>query len=706
MSINEKYLYTIESCTLGLKTTKYNMEENHYIKKLLDDFYKNLRNKSLSIVDIKNKYKELVCNIENNDSSFFSNYDYVDNIRSSYAQFYLRDNDSLITEDGIKYGIIEKYLQDIYMAYCHSQTRKQFNSSVLAYSHRKEGWHTDDFRLDSNFKISISTNFGYGNSSYFNLLLKYKNINIIPYTKIIYYKYANASSILHCTENYKVSDESWEACYDFVVCEVNKFNYNGSQSFIKEHIIESIDDLCNLIDKILKTDVFYFVDIDKLNSYLDLNKKSIIYDYEHLLRNVNPDAINETALKEFVIKYEALSNFGYLSYNNRKILKELANPIFNAYAKNEMSQSDINKEKYGYAIAMLLSKYYLEFDEWGKISDKVYTERIQNIVKRIIDIEGNFDMLLYRYSGFNLISFRNERMSLCFDFFKNIESLNEIINSNNYIKIIKNNAKVLLNQNNQFYNDLLPKWYDAKREYDVLNEKYESEKEIFDNSIVAKRERFFNEIFTKINRIVSLFEYNKDDETFSIKDGLGDKYNELLLLIRCECDELSIEISDITHLNEYGSNSCYYSFSIGRLRRNWEIASKVDKNKKLMVLQYALKMNKTCEELFDYFLELNEKIDSNVILDKIKTYYLNKKQVEEIDAVQIRLFDMMYYKECFKSNCELYINNKKEYDENIKPLNELKTKVDELYSFYSKLNSQKESIEKWNNKIKEIIKND
>lgn len=706
MSVNENYLYIIENCRLGLKTTKYNMEENYYIKNLLNDFYKTLCNKSLSTMDIKNKYKELVCNIKNNDSSFFSNYDYVDNIRSSYEQFYLRDNDSLITEERIKKGVIETYLQELYMAYCHAKTRKKFNSSVLAYSHRKTGWHTDEFRLDSNFKISISTNFGYGSSSYFDLLLRYKNINIIPYTKIIYYKYANASSILHCTEDYRVSDESWKVCYDFVVSEVNKFNRNGSQSFIREHIIKSIDDLCNLINKILKTDVFYFVDIDKLNSYLDLNEKSIIYDYEHLLRNVNPNAINETALKEFVMKYKELNNFGYLSYDNQKILKELANPIFNDYAKNEMSQSDINKEKYGYAIAMLLSKYHLEFDEWGGISDNIYTERIQNIVKRIINIEGNFDILLYRYSGFNLISFRNERMCLCFDFFDSIESLNEIMNSKNYIKIIKNNAKILLNQNNEFYNDLFPKWYDAKREYDNLNKQYENAKEIFDNSIVAKKEKFFNEIFIKINSIISLFEYNEDNETFSIKDGLEDKYNEFLLLIKCNCGELSIKISDITHLNEYGSDSNYYSFSIGRLRKNWETASKEDKNKKLLVLQYALEMNKTCEELFDYLLELNEKIDSNVIINKIKTYNSNKKEVEKIDSVQIRSCDMTYYKECFISNCEVYINNKNEYDVLIKPLNELKAKVNELYNFYNNLNSQKESVEKWNNKIKEIIKND
>lgn len=701
--INETYLYIIESCRSGLKTSKYTLEGNNYIKKLFDDFCKILDDESLSTIDIKYKYKALVYNIKNHDSSFFDDYDYVDDIKSSYKQFCLIDNNSLITKERIKNGEIETYLNELYLAYCHSKTRNKLNSSVLAYSHRKTGWNTDNFKLDSNFNISIITNFGYGHASYFDLLIRYKNINIIPYTKIIYYRYANASSILHCTEDYRVSDDSWEVCYNFVVNEVNKFNNNGSQSFIREHIVKSIDDLCNLINKILKTDVFYFVDIDKLNSYLDLNNKSVIYDYEHLLRNVNPYAINETALREFVMKYKELSNFGYLSYNDKNILKELSNPIFNSYAKYEMSQSDINKEKYGYAIAMLLSKYYLEFNEWGDISDNTYSERIQSIVKRIIDIEGNFNILLYRYSGFNLISFRNERMSLCIDLFDSIESLHEIIDSKSYITRIKENAEILSNQNNEFYIDLLPKWSAAKEEYDDLNKKYQKVKEIFDNSIVAKKDKFFNEIFTKINCILSYFKYNQDNETFSIYDGLDDKYNELVLLIKGNCDELGINISDITHLNEYGSECSYFYFSIGRLRKNWETASEKDKNKKLMVLQYALEMNKISQELFDYLLELNEQIDTSVIIDKIKAYNLKKKQVEQIDSVQICSFDMTYYKECFISNCEVYINNKKEYDDLIKPLYELKTEINKLYDLYDNLNSQKESIEKWNEKIKEKI---
>lgn len=706
MRINEDYLYVIEKNGSYLRTNKYDIFKHLQIKKLIDNFCVDLDNKDLTTSNIKNKYYDLVRYLKNNDPSFFSNYDYVHNIYSSYEQFSLKDNNSLITEKRIKNGFIKDYLHELFLAYSHSQTRKKMNPSVLAYSHRRIGWHADDFRLDSNFMITISTNFGYGSASYFHLIMKYKNIKIIPYTKIIYYRYANASSILYCTESYSVMEESWGKCYEFVAEEVNRFNHNGRQSFIREHIIKSVEDLCDLIGKILSTDVFYFADINKLSSYLELNEKKIIYDYEHLLRNVNPHAINEKAIQEFVFQYNKLTKEGIFNPDVNKLLKEVSNPIFDSYAKDEIHQSDKNKERYGYAIAILLSKYYIKFDENGEISDDIYSEKIQSVVKRILDIELNYNILLYKYSGFNLIRFRNERMNLCFELFDSIKSLNEIIDSNGYIRKLKNNSNILLNQNIQFYNNLLPIWEIAKREYEKIKAKYEQEKEMFDNTIVAKKEIFFNELFTKIEKLTSLYEFNDENGSFAIKDGLEEKYNEFKEFIMKGKKELSINVSSIIHLNEYGNNSHSYSFSIGNLRRNLESATDDNKNKSLIILKNALEMNKTCEECFDYLIELHDKVDNSIIFDKISKYYSYKKMVDENGSFYIYPFGMTYYKECFVANCDIYINNKKEYDVLIKPLNELMKQMNESYNVYYGLNSQKESIEKWNKKIEEVIKND
>lgn len=68
--------------------------------------------------------------------------------------------------------------------------------SVLAYSHRRVGWASPEFKLNDDIKVAFLTNFGYGRASYFFLRIHYKGIGILPYSEWVHYRKASTYEII------------------------------------------------------------------------------------------------------------------------------------------------------------------------------------------------------------------------------------------------------------------------------------------------------------------------------------------------------------------------------------------------------------------------------------------------------------------------------------------------------------------------------
>lgn len=77
---------------------------------------------------------------------------------------------------------------------------------IVAYSHRKTGWETVNFKAGNDFSFKFATNFGYGSSSYFFLLMTYKGIEIIPYSEWITYRFAGFAENIHYSEEFYVDN--------------------------------------------------------------------------------------------------------------------------------------------------------------------------------------------------------------------------------------------------------------------------------------------------------------------------------------------------------------------------------------------------------------------------------------------------------------------------------------------------------------------
>ena len=124
------------------------------------------------------------------------------------------------------------------------------------------------------------------------------------------------------------------------------------------------------------------------------------------------------------------------------------------------------KQRFSYAIMMLL----LKNTEFNELDDDEFTKESAQIIKSILNLDKNknFELLIYRKTGFELMKFRNERVYLALELVENIGSLKELFDATQYITAIRDSAKKLIIQNHEYlpeHEKLLTK---TKSEYELI----------------------------------------------------------------------------------------------------------------------------------------------------------------------------------------------------------------------------------------------
>jgi hypothetical protein len=129
--------------------------------------------------------------------------------------------------------------------------------NIMLYSHRTSGWSNPLYQLTHDFSVTVDTNFGYGNSSYFYTILKYKNIEIIPFSDWINYKYAEFSELIRYSRNHELKNYSWYKVINYVkdACELS---INDEKKFVEKYIIDECDRMVEGLENILIKDTFEF----------------------------------------------------------------------------------------------------------------------------------------------------------------------------------------------------------------------------------------------------------------------------------------------------------------------------------------------------------------------------------------------------------------------------------------------------------------
>lgn len=256
-----------------------------------EEISKDYEDLKMNIINMYNNPNRTLLDLQTEFSRFFTNREYyhvclpytynssyVDGIGTPQTKTYdeyqnlLAAQKKLIEEEynGLikKYGNIlgekedyinnklEEYKKELKRPYCNECTRfidaYNFNQTYELIKRRENtkmlstediGWTTYEYKVNDDVVITVHTNFGYGFASYFFLEMKYKGIQILPYTAYIYYYNANVVEIKRHTRQYSTSDrDSWNLALSFVV-EAANLAKNNSQEFINKWIFNEVKEM-------------------------------------------------------------------------------------------------------------------------------------------------------------------------------------------------------------------------------------------------------------------------------------------------------------------------------------------------------------------------------------------------------------------------------------------------------------------------------
>lgn len=167
---------------------------------------------------------------------------------SEYKSESLKREKEVLLSD-CKERLLAYYLERSYEK-CEIQIQ---SNSILAYSHRKVGWSTPTYQLNKNFSIELKTNFGYGGVSYFYTKLKYKGLDIIPFSEWVFYANAQLYEIIRYSAQHGLVNESWKEALAYV-CDACNLSQTNEAAFVRKYIVDQCEALVHGLENFLRED--------------------------------------------------------------------------------------------------------------------------------------------------------------------------------------------------------------------------------------------------------------------------------------------------------------------------------------------------------------------------------------------------------------------------------------------------------------------
>lgn len=610
-------------------------------------------------------------------------FSYVSDISSSYLEYRFYSPEHL-KECGPQnhYEIVRIEALENFLAYMSYITRKKLRkmNNVYAYSHRFKGFNTQEYKISDDFKIEIKTNFGYGNSSYFDLVLFYKDHPIIPYTNIVYYKYINAQSLIHNTQDYPVRDRSWKDCFEYTVKIINDF-YAGSQNFIKNYVVETIEEMFKTLDFILKTNLVYHIPLHKMNSILNFKQRHIIYEYDklYMYSNDNLNGINVNELSRLLLENTLDGEFKTPPKKNMyKILPESYDK-FNSF----------DKDRFVYALTAYLDKQF-DSNESYKIESDVYYN-LNNVKRVLYYIVNDSDTNIGKYVGYDLYEFRASRIAAIARHAKTIDDLSDIIDSRKYIDKIRKIANENIPKIEKFIENLSQDIIYASQVVDEVENEFIRISDLYEADTTVIKYKGFIKVYNAIENLISSSVSSIDKINWMIVIE-EDKWKRLLFDLFFSINS----IDDIFGLskNQFFELSEINNGQIKEIAKDYEIYSDVFN-------QY----DKIINEIKDYkvsdidlsWLKIKEIITGKIIaLDQI--VLSNKSLKQETNISLLRKY-ISYHKKANKFFPELYKVNNELYDDVYK----IERKLSEKKNILKKLVIEKDELSSYIVQIKSIL---
>ena len=197
---------------------------------------------------------------------------------------------------------------------------KEEHPEVL-FSHDYKGFSNSIwFKPTRDIEIAPKTNFVFGKSSYFMLVLKYKGIHILPYSEIVKYRFQGTEQQVRHYRAYTPKRSSWNQVMEDT-CALFKDIQTYKDSFIERYILNPLDDLMGQLKYINETpdpdleftemelgfNSYCFFDTGHIKSRKDFYKiirlSNTLFLLENLAELNNSKIANTKAYRETILSY-------------------------------------------------------------------------------------------------------------------------------------------------------------------------------------------------------------------------------------------------------------------------------------------------------------------------------------------------------------------------------------------------------------------
>ncbi len=446
--INKDYIGVVKEENGYLKYYEVDIPQDDAIINEIDEM---IDNDELSVLDVQKKFISFYptnCNIYGRHTDSYPNgyYDYLYPIEYMAAYVNFAGYPELCTEEAYYHNIedTEKYFRDLFikdfekhsdssnkldaieeqieskvatrMIKYVSEMRHKFNYKRFVYAHNyakmaesvlkddscrmistdQIGWKDYRFNLNKDVSTFVSTNFGYGSSSYFFCNLSYKGVDILPYSAIVKYRQIGWLDITRYTRQYEVCRNSWKYVFEFVVDAANLAKTNPNL-FIDTFIIKEIQIMMKGLRDILKKP-------KEIYERLQIQRWETPIGYYNLVFNISNSEMEEYAVtpneKIIAFKMEKITGCLLFLTNLRQIknilpmVEEYVNEIISmnisllpeieVHSKNVTKDIDKlelelknNNEEID-KIDAVLKQYPEDYQKWHELSEDLKTYKISS----------------------------------------------------------------------------------------------------------------------------------------------------------------------------------------------------------------------------------------------------------------------------------------------------------------------------------------
>lgn len=190
----------------------------------------------------------------------------IENARKRRYDTKVRDleNKLINYNQKVKEGYLQNALTFIYsLDYQHALKVNKIEEKYKIFSSEIHGRFSYNTDVNNDLKITTRTNFCYGSSSYFHIIVKYKDIELLPYSEWVKYYYAGYNEIMRFTRSYPSHRESWHYVMAFLVSYINNALIDPD-SFVKNEVMSEVNGL------LLGLEEIFLLDEDKFSKKLDV----------------------------------------------------------------------------------------------------------------------------------------------------------------------------------------------------------------------------------------------------------------------------------------------------------------------------------------------------------------------------------------------------------------------------------------------------